>query len=142
MADFRVTKERLCRGCRRSTGQTSMSVLRAGGWRIYDGPSLTGKELHITVCPWCAGTTDKPMPGWRVGCNTCDWEYDPDEECDEPITSEKDADQIARDHECEKWTWTKPPPMPPQPRHGSDADGEPVVSEHSACRDTVHGGSA
>lgn len=116
-ADFRVTRARSCRGCGRSTGMTSRDVLRAGGWRLYDGPSLTGKTISDTVCPWCANTTDKPAPGWRVGCNTCDWEYDPDDMAEEGelLTSEKEANQVARDHECEKWTWVKAPPMPPVP---------------------------
>lgn len=85
---------------------------------MYDGPTLGGKTLSDTVCPWCAGTTDKPMPGWRVGCNTCDWEYDPDDmaEGGDLITSEKEANEVARDHQCEPWTWTKGPPLPPPPK--------------------------
>jgi hypothetical protein len=27
--------------------------LRVRGWLVYDGPSVTGKELHNRVCPAC-----------------------------------------------------------------------------------------
>lgn len=97
---------RTCR-CGRSTGMTSISVLRASGWRLYDGKSLTGKDISDTICPWCAGTTDKPAPGWRVGCYTCDWEWE--DEYEEGPLDEKTANRMAMDHECEPETWTKAP---------------------------------
>jgi hypothetical protein len=108
---FTTLVERCCRHCGRTAGQTSEQILRVQGWRIYSGTSLTGKEISDTVCPWCAGTATTPAPGWRVGCHTCDWEFDEKEDGEGPLTSQKEADQLARDHECEKWTWTKPPPV-------------------------------
>ena len=97
---------RTCR-CGRSTGMTSTNVLRAQGWRLYDGKSQTGKDISDTICPWCAGTTDKPAPGWRVGCHTCDWEWE--DEYEYGPLDEKAANRMAMDHECEPETWTKAP---------------------------------
>ena len=105
--EFRVTKERTCKHCRRSADGSSEQVLRVAGWRIYEGKSQTGKDISDTVCPWCAGTTDKPAPGWSVGCHTCDWEWE--DEFGEGPLDEKAAQRMADDHECEAWTWTKPP---------------------------------
>lgn len=94
---------------------SSLSYLRAAGWRIYDGPSLTGKELHISVCPWCAGTTDAvdPETHWRVGCSSCGWVYDPDDDDNvgdrtEPL-SKAEAQQLAADHWCQPSTWIDHP---------------------------------
>jgi hypothetical protein len=82
-------------------------VLRVQGWRLYSGPSQTGKPLDVTLCPWCAGTATGPEPSWRVGCDTCWWEYEPFDG-EEPIT-QKEAQRIADDHECEPDTWVKAP---------------------------------
>jgi hypothetical protein len=27
--------------------------LRVRGWIVFDGPSVTGKKLHVRVCPAC-----------------------------------------------------------------------------------------
>jgi hypothetical protein len=107
--EYRVRVERRC-GCGRTAGMTSLSVLRAGGWRLYDGPSLTGKELHYTVCPWCAGTTDRPDPetAWTVGCSSCDWVYEPEDEDEEPLTEAR-AREMERDHWCSPRVWTERP---------------------------------
>src|SRR5688572_11607772 len=106
--------ERRCR-CGRRSGWSSGEVLRAQGWRIYDGPSLTGKELHHVVCPWCAGTTDAvdPDTDWRVGCSSCDWVYDPDDDDERgdrtaPLTK-AEAQQLAEDHYCTPNVWVDPP---------------------------------
>lgn len=95
-----------CQRCSRES-RSSSSVLRVQGWRLFVGESMTGKPLDVTLCPWCAGTTSEPEPSWRVGCDTCFWEYEPDEG-EDPI-SKKDAEQIADDHECEPDTWVKAP---------------------------------
>lgn len=106
---FKVTRTRVCRHCSRE-GRSSESVLRVQGWRIFEGTSQSGKPLSDTVCPWCAGTATTPPPGWRVGCHTCDWEWEDD--YDEGPLSEKEAKQIANDHECEPDTWVKAPVVP------------------------------
>lgn len=120
-AGFSVTVERACRHCRRGAGPTSTDVLRAAGWRLYDGPSLTGKELHIVVCPWCAGTTDvvDPDTHWRVGCSSCQWEYDPDDDDNvgdrtEPM-GKPEAQRLAEDHRCQANTWVRHPKVTRMP---------------------------
>lgn len=104
-----------CQSCRRREDRFSVEVLRARGWRIYDGPSLTGKQLHLAVCPWCAGTTDAvdPETHWRVGCGSCDWEYDPDDDDEvgertEPM-GKAEAQRLAAEHWCQPSTWIDPP---------------------------------
>lgn len=101
-----MTEARTCK-CGKSTGRTSLDVLRVKGWRIFDGLSQTGKPLSETVCPWCAGTATEPAPTWRVGCNTCYWEWEDD--YDEGPLSQKEAKRIADDHECEPDTWVREP---------------------------------
>lgn len=34
----------------------SDDVLWARGWVVFDGPSVTGKPLHVRVCPNCKGS--------------------------------------------------------------------------------------
>jgi hypothetical protein len=106
---------RRCRHCRREAVWPLNDMLRAAGWRIYDGPSLTGKELHLLVCPWCAGTTDAvdPETHWRVGCSSCEWVYDPAEDEEridrnEPLTK-AEAQKLAEDHWCQPSTWIDHP---------------------------------
>lgn len=31
----------------------SNDTLRVRGWLVFDGPSVTGKQLHHRVCPAC-----------------------------------------------------------------------------------------
>lgn len=31
----------------------SDDALRVRGWIVFDGPSVTGKQLHARVCPAC-----------------------------------------------------------------------------------------
>lgn len=104
--DFKITRTRCCKHCGRE-GKSSESVLRVQGWRLFNGESQTGKPLNDVVCPTCAGTATEPLPGWRVGCHTCFWEWE--DEYDEGPLSKKDAQSIADDHECEPDTWVAPP---------------------------------
>lgn len=104
--DVKPREKTICKHCGRSGGMTSVEVLRAGGWRLFEGVSQTGKPLSDVVCPWCAGTVETPPPGWKVRCRTCDWEYE--DEDDEPLDA-KPAKQVARDHECEPWVEISPP---------------------------------
>ena len=43
--------------CTNCTKWTAVSLtddgLRVAGWLIYDGRSLTGKPLHVRICPDC-----------------------------------------------------------------------------------------
>lgn len=97
-----------CKHCSRTTA-SSPDVARMLGWRMFTGTSVTGKAIDDVVCPYCAGTKDvKDEPSWQVGCYTCDWEWWPEEGDEGPLT-EKDAEMLAREHECEKDTWVKPP---------------------------------
>lgn len=56
---------------------------------------------------WCE-PGDGPKPAtFRIGCKTCDWEYD--EDMDGFVITQEQADRIAFDHECEPWVEiTKP----------------------------------
>jgi hypothetical protein len=96
-----------CKHCVAST-RSSLDVARAAGWRMFTGVSVTGKPLDDVVCPACAGTADpEDAPqGWRVRCNTCDWEYEDDD--DGPL-SPAEARQMAYDHECEPEVRLAPP---------------------------------
>src|SRR5690349_2454074 len=89
-----------CKHCGRVT-LMSESDARVLGWRTWRGKTLGGRDAEDVVCPQCAGTTpaDEPAPSWRVGCDSCGWEWE--DEDDEGPLSEKDAQQMADDHECE-----------------------------------------
>ena len=44
---------------------------RAKGWHLYDGPSLTGKELHNVLGPKCVGRQQRPkLPELQPGDET------------------------------------------------------------------------
>ena len=99
-----------CGTCSNST-RSSLDVARLAGWRIWDGKSQTGKPMSVRICPVCSGVEErKPEPSWRVGCDTCGWEYEEWDD-DGPLT-EKQANDMAIDHQCEPDTWVKPPPTP------------------------------
>ena len=106
---------RVCDHCTRATNGSTMAVLRVRGWRIFQGESQTGKLLSSFVCPWCAGTTDRPDEdtGWTVGCHTCFWEWE--DWYDEGPLTEKDARRIGDDHECEPDVYVNPPKRPEEP---------------------------
>lgn len=111
---------RLCNGCRREA-HSSPEVLRAAGWRLYDGPSLAGAALSRAFCPWCAGTTDAVDPDthWRVGCSSCDWVYDPDDDDNvgdrtEPM-GKAEAQRLAEDHYCTPNVWVEHPKVTRMP---------------------------
>lgn len=38
------------------------AMLRFEGWRIFDGTSLTGKDLHVVLCFQCVEAPAKPRP--------------------------------------------------------------------------------
>lgn len=46
------------RGARGST----LMAARAKGWHIYEGPSETGEELVVHLCPPCVGTPRSMLP--------------------------------------------------------------------------------
>lgn len=79
-------------------------MLRFAGWRIYDGPSQTGKELHVIYCPVCAGLVapEDQDDSYDAQCHTCQArmseDYDP---LDDDIITEADARRWANEHECE-----------------------------------------
>ena len=57
---------------------------------------------------WCPDHNPVASPSeiYAVGCYTCDWE---DEDDDDPITSEDQAKRVAMEHQCEPDTWIKSP---------------------------------
>lgn len=66
------------------------------------------------------GCPGDPDP-WHIRCNTCDWEYDPEDGDigDGVPTSAKEALQIADGHGCEPWIEIKAP--------GTDQWGPPYA---------------
>lgn len=40
----------------------TIAYARAKGWRIYDGRSLTGKDISSHICPTCGGTPRSKLP--------------------------------------------------------------------------------
>lgn len=100
-----------CKHCYRNTMSNDAGA-RAQGWRWYDGPTLGGGHLSDVVCPVCAGTATPEVASaeWRVGCNTCEWEFEPfDDSDDEKLLTGKAANSVADDHECEPDVWIRPP---------------------------------
>lgn len=102
-----------CKHCDARTN-SSPAVARAAGWRMFDGVSQTGKPLSDVVCPSCAGEVDANQliraKSWDVMCDLCDWTYsEVDNDDFEPLLSEKEAKQVARDHECTPLLRLKPP---------------------------------
>ena len=97
-----------CKHCPAVTCST-FDAARMLGWRFFTGKSVTGKEINDVVCPACAGNAEPPekKPTWRVGCRTCDWEWE--DEYDEGALTAKDAKHMANDHECEPDVWIAPP---------------------------------
>lgn len=45
--------EQGCDRCAWSRVRATDDQLRVRGWIVYDGPSWTGKDLHVRVCPPC-----------------------------------------------------------------------------------------
>lgn len=49
------------------------------GWRMFSGLSITGKELHDSMCPMCSGRGqnledhDWENHSWDIRCLTCTW---------------------------------------------------------------------
>ena len=39
---------------------------RAAGWHIYDGPSVTGQELHLRLCDQCVDKGKPQRPNKNV----------------------------------------------------------------------------
>lgn len=80
---------------------------RSIGWRIYEGPSMTGKPMSDVLCPVCSGRGDDPKrPTWNIYCTTCDWQYleEPDwTDLRIPILTAEEASKLAQEHECEPW---------------------------------------
>lgn len=98
-----------CKHCPTKTHSTE-DVARHIGWRIWRGTTIGGKDAEDVVCPVCAGNAEPPekeAPGWRVRCNTCDWERE--DEYDEGPLTPKEAKYMARDHECEPQVEIAPP---------------------------------
>ena len=89
-----------CKHCPATTASNE-STARVLGWRLFDGPSQTGKALSDVVCPRCAGTVQpEPEAFWTVRCNTCHWESDYDDEDEAPSTA-AEAVYLGRGNECE-----------------------------------------
>lgn len=74
------------------------------GWRFYKGPSQTGKDLDITLCPVHSGRMgDRELPpSWEVRCEVCDWStIEEREPGDGPILTAYEARLVAAEHKCE-----------------------------------------
>lgn len=83
-----------CQSCRYRKRMTTNRA-RAAGWRVYDGPSLTGAVLTVVLCDDCVAGRE---PEFRAECLTCGASSSEDDA--EPMT-ERDAKAWKFDHECE-----------------------------------------
>lgn len=65
------------------------------------------RRLCGNIHTGCPGDPDP----WQIRCNTCDWEYDPEdgEHGGWVPTTAKEARSIADDHECDPWLEIKAP---------------------------------
>jgi len=48
-----VPEEQGCSRCDRPPVRATNDQLRARDWVVFDGKSVTGKDLHVRVCPPC-----------------------------------------------------------------------------------------
>ena len=90
-----------CDNCGRTNG-SSTEVARAFGWRLWEGVTVGGKHSKVNLCSACVGhksDSDDADPGFGVECRACGWVWE--DEHEEGPLSEKDARQMACDHECE-----------------------------------------
>jgi hypothetical protein len=66
-AERRAGRLQTCGACS-ATARLSDEALRVLGWRVFDGPSVTGKELHVRLCPACrrqpANTQEETVVNW------------------------------------------------------------------------------
>lgn len=83
-----------CQSCRYRKSMTTNRA-RAAGWRVYDGPSLTGGALTVVLCDDCVAGR---VPEFRAECLTCG--ADSNDDGTGPL-SERDAKAWKFDHECE-----------------------------------------
>ncbi len=64
------------------------------------------RRLCDNVHYGCPGDPDP----WHIRCNTCDWEYDPEDgDLGDVPTTAAEARRIANDHECEPWIEIRKP---------------------------------
>lgn len=91
-----------CQHCPNKTRLTEAGA-RSIGWRMYSGPSVTGKELSDVACPNCSGRghIDPLPPSWDIRCSICHWIASDDGLDHEPIISAREARAVAKLHECE-----------------------------------------
>jgi hypothetical protein len=88
---------------------------RAAGWRVFDGTTMGGADLHARYCPKCIGPTEAEADGAERGydaeCSTCDATMSDEWADDKPDGgwTEDDAGTWCMDHRCEPATGVIPP---------------------------------
>jgi hypothetical protein len=97
----------ICQACKRHQRFESPGEARALGWRVYDGPTLSGAESSVRICKPCMdvahGLAKPVVDDWTAECATCDAsmaEEWADERTDDGW-AKKDAEEWKRGHECE-----------------------------------------
>lgn len=97
-----------CQKCGKD-GPNEPLYARVGGWRVWSGLTLGGRQSEVCYCPVCFGAVEPPEdeePGWDAECVTCNTLMS---DCTtEPITKEA-AEAWEFDHQCEPEVFTLPP---------------------------------
>ena len=92
--DAGAARPHKCQSCA-FTRTCTTNAARTAGWRVYSGPSITGKALDVVLCPPCVAGDPAPF---RAECLTCGESTDDDGLA---TVTQDDARAWKFDHECE-----------------------------------------
>lgn len=103
--------------CATHARQAADSLIATGAdWAQDKEALLADKDRFVSVAFANRGLCDNDRYGcpgdpdpWQIRCNTCDWEYDPEDEWGDIPIDAKAAKRIADDHECEPWVEIRSP---------------------------------
>ncbi len=87
------------------------TTVTAGGRRaglVEAMNAAAGRPGYCRPRYGCPGDPPRPEP-WRIRCNTCDWEYEWDEDWEDGPLDAKAAKYVAHDHRCEPQLEIAPP---------------------------------
>lgn len=86
-----------CQSCGHARESTALSA-RASGWRVYNGESVTGKDLSVVLCDACA---TGQIPVYVAACLTCGASSDEGAKPEDPPFTKADAEAWESEHDCE-----------------------------------------
>lgn len=92
-----------CQHCTHVTALAEAGA-RSVGWRMFQGKSITGKDLWDVLCPVCSGRgTDPGLRTWDVRCLRCNWWFtDTWSLASEPVLTAAEALDIVLNHSPEE----------------------------------------